>query len=55
MAGGAGLLIATLAICAQRVDFGAALRRTIAETVGEPGEVDEELKYLLDVVSRPGR
>lgn len=38
-----------------RRDFGAALRRTIAETVGEAGEVDEELKYLLDVVGRPGR
>lgn len=34
-----------------RRQFAAALRDLIAETVAEPGEVDEELKYLLGVVS----
>ena len=38
-----------------RRDFGAALRQTIAETVGEPAEVDEELRYLLGVVGRTDR
>jgi RNA polymerase sigma factor (sigma-70 family) len=35
-----------------RRDVGAALRRTIAETVGDPTEVDDELRYLLSVVGR---
>ena len=33
-----------------RTDFGKALRDTIAETIGDPSDVDEELRYLLDVV-----
>lgn len=34
-----------------RQDYGRALRETIAETVEKPEEVDEELKYLLEVVA----
>ncbi len=36
-----------------RKDFGAALRETIAETVDRPSEVDDELKYLLEIAGRP--
>jgi hypothetical protein len=28
------------------------LRREVAQTVSEPGEVDEELRYLITVVSQ---
>ena len=35
-----------------RKEFGAALRATIAETVGDPADVDDELRYLLDIVGR---
>lgn len=37
-----------------RKDYGAALRTTIAETVDRPEEVDDEVRYLLEVVGRPG-
>lgn len=33
-----------------RRDYGRALRDVIADTVATPGEVDDELRYLLDVV-----
>ena len=33
-----------------RSDFGKALRDTIAETIGNPSDVDDELRYLLDVI-----
>lgn len=36
-----------------RKDFGAALRETIAETVDRPGDVDDELRYLLEMAGRP--
>jgi RNA polymerase sigma factor (sigma-70 family) len=35
-----------------RKQFGAALRGVVAETVDQPAEVDDELRYLLAVVSR---
>ena len=34
-----------------RQDYGRALRETIGETVERPEDVDEELKYLLEVVA----
>lgn len=34
-----------------RRDYGRALREVIAESVHDPNEVDEELKYLLEVLS----
>jgi RNA polymerase sigma-70 factor (ECF subfamily) len=33
-----------------RSEFGKALRDTIGETTGDPSDVDDELRYLLDVV-----
>lgn len=35
-----------------RQEYGRCLREAIAETVADPAEVDEELRYLLEVVSR---
>lgn len=35
-----------------RKDFASALRATIEETVEHPQDVDDELRYLLDVVGR---
>ena len=35
-----------------RKDYGRALRDVIADTVEKPEDVDEELKYLLEVVGR---
>ena len=35
-----------------RKEFGAALRATIAETVHSPGDVDAELRYLLETLGR---
>ena len=34
-----------------RQDYGRALRETITETVERPEDVDEELRYLLEIVS----
>jgi len=36
-----------------RRQFGQSLRETLAETVDDPADVDRELKFLLEVVSRP--
>jgi RNA polymerase sigma factor (sigma-70 family) len=36
-----------------RKDFGAALRATVAETVDGPSQVDDELRYLLEMAARP--
>jgi RNA polymerase sigma factor (sigma-70 family) len=35
-----------------RLRYRERLRREVAQTVAEPGEVDEELRYLISVVSR---
>jgi RNA polymerase sigma-70 factor (ECF subfamily) len=35
-----------------RAEFGKALRSTIAETVDRPEDVDDELRYLLEVIGR---
>jgi RNA polymerase sigma-70 factor (ECF subfamily) len=35
-----------------RRQFAATLRSTIAETVERPEDVDDEMRYLLDIVSR---
>jgi RNA polymerase sigma-70 factor (ECF subfamily) len=35
-----------------RRDYGKALREVIADTVEKPEDVDEELKYLLEIVGR---
>jgi DNA-directed RNA polymerase specialized sigma24 family protein len=34
-----------------RQRFGAQLRETIAETVSEPGDVDDEVRHLLGVIA----
>lgn len=39
-----------VAVHRMRSQFGKALRDTIGETLGDPSEVDDELRYLLDVV-----
>jgi RNA polymerase sigma factor (sigma-70 family) len=44
-----------IAVHRLRKSYGAALRETIAETVDNPADVDDELRYLLDVVGRPPR
>ena len=35
-----------------RTRYRERLRREVAQTVAEPGEVDEELRYLISVVSQ---
>ncbi len=37
-----------------RTRYRERLRREVAQTVAEPGEVDEELRYLISVVSQRG-
>lgn len=37
-----------------RTRYRELLRREVAQTVNEPGEVDEELRYLISVVSEKG-
>jgi hypothetical protein len=32
--------------------FGEILREAVAQTVAHPDEVDDEIQYLIDVVSR---
>jgi hypothetical protein len=32
--------------------FGQCLRETLAETVSDPADVDDELEFLLQVISR---
>jgi RNA polymerase sigma factor (sigma-70 family) len=36
-----------------RLRYRERLRREVAQTVAEPGEVEEELRYLISVVSQP--
>jgi RNA polymerase sigma-70 factor (ECF subfamily) len=36
-----------------RKDFADAIRSEIAQTVNTPGEISEELRYLIEVLSKP--
>jgi RNA polymerase sigma-70 factor (ECF subfamily) len=42
-----------VAVHRMRRHFGRCLRETLAETVDDPADVDLELKFLVEVVSRP--
>ena len=60
MAGLAGALgvgegAARVAIHRFRRRFGSALRAEVASTVGDADEVEAELRFLLAVLSGPGR
>jgi RNA polymerase sigma-70 factor (ECF subfamily) len=49
-----GVKEGSLRVAAHRLrnEFGEMLRSTIAETVDRPTDVDDELRYLLDVIGR---
>ena len=46
---------ARVAVSRFRKRFGAALRAEVASTVGDAAEIESELRFLLDVLSSPGR
>jgi RNA polymerase sigma factor (sigma-70 family) len=50
-----GLAETSVRVAAHRMrrQFGKCLREALAETVDDPADVDQELKFLLEVVSRP--
>jgi RNA polymerase sigma factor (sigma-70 family) len=42
-----------VAVHRMRRHFGRCLRETLAETVDDPADVDQELRFLVEIVSRP--
>ncbi len=44
-----------MAVHRLRRRFGVCLRETLADTVNDPADIDAELAYLLDVLSRRHR
>jgi DNA-directed RNA polymerase specialized sigma24 family protein len=49
-----GMSVANVRVAAHRIKrrFGDSIRATILETVADPADVDEELKYLISVIAK---